>query len=111
MIQVTDSGAAMVVFINGLDSIARFKELVHRATNLWPDAHPEIKEFADKVTVGHVQQRYYEQMTDKHRTQVASGLSTITGNCWMCMECGGSGHHKPTCSKIELDDDKFNRRT
>lgn len=27
-----------------------FEELVHRATNLWPDAPPEVKEFADTIT-------------------------------------------------------------
>ena len=31
-------------------SMDEFKELVHRATNLWPDASPEIKAFADQIT-------------------------------------------------------------
>lgn len=57
-------GPALDVYITSAESVTRFKELVHRATNLWPDAHPEIKEFADKVTVGHVQQDYHQQMPD-----------------------------------------------
>lgn len=32
------------------DDLPKFKELVQRATNLWPDASPEIKEFADDIT-------------------------------------------------------------
>ncbi len=27
-----------------------FKELIQRGVNLWPDASPAIKEFADKLT-------------------------------------------------------------
>jgi hypothetical protein len=30
-------------------SAKEFQELVHRATNLWPDASPEIKQFADMI--------------------------------------------------------------
>lgn len=39
----------------------QFKELVQRGTNLWPDASPEIKEFADLVTNGKVLQDYRAQ--------------------------------------------------
>lgn len=39
----------------------QFQELIQRGSNLWPDASPEIKEFADRVTVGRVQQDYYSQ--------------------------------------------------
>lgn len=39
----------------------QFQELVHRGSNLWPDASPEMKEFADKVTIGVVLQDYYAQ--------------------------------------------------
>lgn len=44
-----------------------FQELVQRGANLWPDAPPSIKEFADKVTIGHVQQNYQEQNKDAGR--------------------------------------------
>lgn len=30
-------------------SIEEFKELVHRAVNLWPDATPKLKNFADQI--------------------------------------------------------------
>jgi hypothetical protein len=39
----------------------QFQQLVQRGANLWPDAPPEIKEFADKVTVGQVLQDYFAQ--------------------------------------------------
>jgi predicted HAD superfamily Cof-like phosphohydrolase len=45
--QVAD---ALVIMVDGEESVAAFKTLVHRATNLWPDAPPEVKEFADEVT-------------------------------------------------------------
>ena len=35
-----------------------FRELVQRATNLWPDASPAIKAFADQVTSGKLMQDY-----------------------------------------------------
>jgi hypothetical protein len=41
------------------ESMAAFQELVHRGANLWPDAPPEIKEFADIVTNGYAMQDYY----------------------------------------------------
>lgn len=36
-----------------------FAELVHRATNLWPDAPAEIKHFADLVIHGKPMQDYF----------------------------------------------------
>jgi hypothetical protein len=41
-------GGAIEVQISSTSANA-FKELVHRATNLWPDASPEIKQFADMI--------------------------------------------------------------
>lgn len=55
----------ITVIIEGERSVAAFKELVQRGTNLWPDAIPEIKRAADLVTVGHVQQDYESQDTSK----------------------------------------------
>jgi len=43
------------------------KQMVHRAVNLWPDAPPEIKELADLITVGHIQQNYHVQDTSKKK--------------------------------------------
>lgn len=40
------------------ENIPMFQELVQRGTNLWPDASPELKIFADLVTTGAVQQDY-----------------------------------------------------
>lgn len=39
-----------------------FQELIQRGANLWPDAPPEIKDFADLVTNGKVMQDYYRQV-------------------------------------------------
>lgn len=44
-----------------LESLAAFKQLVQRGANLWPDAPPEIKEFADLVTNGSILQDYRGQ--------------------------------------------------
>jgi hypothetical protein len=46
--RLTEDG--LMVLVDGDESMGKFKELVQRATNLWPDASPEIKEFADAVT-------------------------------------------------------------
>ena len=42
-----------------------FKNLIQRGANLWPDAPPEIKEFADLVTNGRVLQDYHAQNKDQ----------------------------------------------
>jgi hypothetical protein len=62
-----DDPPNMMIQVSGAESVARMRELVQRGTNLWPDAHPEIKEFADKVTVGHVQQDYQSQAKDQRK--------------------------------------------
>lgn len=40
-----------------------FQELVQRATNLWPDAPAEVKQFADIITNGQPMQNY---LTNPH---------------------------------------------
>jgi hypothetical protein len=40
-----------------------FQELIQRGANLWPDAPPEIKEFADLITTGRILQDYHGQDT------------------------------------------------
>lgn len=55
-------GVVTFITINEDHSFESFKLLVQRAVNLWPDAPPEIKEFADKITNdGKVQQDYQTQ--------------------------------------------------
>lgn len=54
---------AFVVTIDGKESMEAFKKLVFRATNLWPDATAEIKEFSDKLEHGKVLQDYASQDT------------------------------------------------
>jgi len=46
---------------NSPEAVGAFKELVQRGSNLWPDAPPVIKEFADVITTGSVQQDYWAQ--------------------------------------------------
>lgn len=48
---------------------APFREMVQRATNLWPDAPPEIKHFADMITNGRPMQDYFAQQDFKPRQQ------------------------------------------
>lgn len=42
-----------------------FKQLINKALNTYPDAHPALKEFGDLLTHGKVLQDYYSQRTDK----------------------------------------------
>jgi hypothetical protein len=41
------------------ESAAVFRETIHRATNLWPDAPAEIKWMADIITSGKPMQDYF----------------------------------------------------
>jgi len=50
MISVVQDKDTISIFISGTQSRESFTELVQRATNLWPDATPEIKVFADRIT-------------------------------------------------------------
>jgi hypothetical protein len=61
MIHVKHTNAVRMEIILTGKSLERFKVLVNRALSSWPNAHPEIKEFGDMVTVGTVQQDYYAQ--------------------------------------------------
>lgn len=46
------------------EHFAKFKELIQRGANLWPDAPPYIKELADIITNdGTIQQDYVGQDT------------------------------------------------
>jgi hypothetical protein len=48
----------MYLVIEGAEDIAAFKRLVQAGTNLEPNTSPAMKELADLVTVGHIQQSY-----------------------------------------------------
>lgn len=56
------------VRIVGSADIAFFKELVQRAVNCWDKAPVSVLEFADLVTVGHIQQDYQRQRSADYRT-------------------------------------------
>lgn len=47
-------------------------KLMQRATNLWPDAPPEVKWLADIITEGHPQQDYF---SNPHLAGKASPLN------------------------------------
>jgi hypothetical protein len=49
------------IIIDSAQSIERFKELIQRGSNLWPDAAAEIKEVADLITTGQILQDYRSQ--------------------------------------------------
>lgn len=51
--------------------VPQFKELVHRATNLWPDASPEIKAFADMVTNDGKLMQDYSKVTVTHQPKTS----------------------------------------
>lgn len=60
-ITIPSPNASVAIIAVSDDSLSNFKELVFRATNLWPDAPPEIKEFADMFTHGRILQDYKSQ--------------------------------------------------
>lgn len=55
--------------------VEEFKELIFRATNLWPDSSAAIKIFADMVIHGKVLQNYEEMSTYKPMTGKARSKS------------------------------------
>jgi hypothetical protein len=67
MIEVKIVADSLVVFVDTPESVAKFKQLVQRATNLWPDADPEIKEFADLVTNADIVKQYSVVLRDGSR--------------------------------------------
>lgn len=77
MIVVKLIADAIIVMVDGNESVQDFKELVQRATNLWPDASAEIKEFADQITSSELLkeknkkslQDYKSQNTDQRTKQ------------------------------------------
>ncbi len=58
--------------------VEAFKQLVQRATNTWPDAPPEIKEFADMICEGKVLQDYYSQNKDQHTRKHLEEVNKLT---------------------------------
>lgn len=56
----TDSTGASIIYVRQ-EHKAELKELIQRGANLWPDASPAIKEFADMVTSGKILQDYRKQ--------------------------------------------------
>lgn len=63
VVQLATGGATLVSIPPAL--LPAFKELVFRGTNLWPDAKPEIKDFADVLMYGKPLQDYKGQDTSK----------------------------------------------
>ncbi len=64
-ITLMNDGLSCEISIVDDESITNFKDLVHRATNLWPDAPPEIKRFADLLIHGTELQDYDSQNRDQ----------------------------------------------
>lgn len=46
------------IIVQGVEDVAAFKKLVQAGSNLEPNTSPAMKELADLVTVGHIQQSY-----------------------------------------------------
>lgn len=92
MITVTSNwGQGLAINIVGALSVHHFQQMVQRATNLWPDAPAEIKEFADKITNnGKVQQRYEDQ---EHATTVT--LKNHQCSCGYVTTCPVRGTEDP----------------
>lgn len=69
--RLLDSDVTIVV--EGEESAKNFRDMVQRATNMWPDAPPEIKAFADRITnadwTDAPLQDYHQQNTSKKPSQ------------------------------------------
>jgi hypothetical protein len=50
------------------EHVEKFKELIQRGANLWPDAPYYIKEFADVITNGKPLQNYRDHSADQLKT-------------------------------------------
>lgn len=59
---VTSSDGSYITLSMGGAMLPAFKSLVQRAMNTWADAPPELKEFADLILDGKVQQDYHSQV-------------------------------------------------
>lgn len=68
-IHLNKNSSSVNITITDKQSWLDFKVLVQRGSNLWPDAPPKIKEFADLVTNGEVLQDYRSQDTSQKNTQ------------------------------------------
>ncbi len=69
MLNVVEKSGIIAIIVADDGDIIHFKELVQRGANLWPDAPPSIKEFADLVTGGEVLQDYYSQAKDQQKAK------------------------------------------
>lgn len=65
------------IMINS-DSLEGFKELVRRGSNLWPDAPPDVKKFADYVLNGRLLQDYDMQARVTSNLRLVYFWSDIT---------------------------------
>jgi len=83
-------GEAFVILVDSPESIENFKQLIQRGANLWPDAQPEIKEFADLITNGRIFQDYGSQAKDKiHTCEHANtrAINPTNGYYLYCLDC------------------------
>lgn len=85
----------VTIVVEGEDSVKNFMELVQRATNLWPDAPPEIKAFADKITnyqwADGALQDYDQQNTSKKSNACRHyNITKVEGrpDVIKCKDCG-----------------------
>ena len=85
------STQGITVVIDTDRDLKSFVELVQRATNLWPDATPAIKEFADEITNGKVFQDYSKQDTSPKKEckhlWVARHVDDSTRLEFICKHC------------------------
>lgn len=100
-------GSTKALILVDEDSWKEFQQLIHRGINLWPDASPELKAFADLITEGKVQQDYSREkkLTDKLGDGVTSYVKcedkksywyNLCNNCGLHLNTHGTGNR---CSR------------
>lgn len=57
---------AKMIYCERQEDFKTLQEIMHRATNLWPDAPPSVKRLSDMVAHGKILQDYGPDPLDAH---------------------------------------------
>ena len=80
------------IIVDDAEDMKSFQALVQRGANLWPDAPPSIKAFADEVTSGKVLQDYSKQDTSV-KTCVHKWIRNPLSDTMTCAKCQLSSNY------------------
>lgn len=83
------------IIVDDAEDMRSFQTLIQRGANLWPDAPPSIKAFADEVTSGKVLQDYSKQDTSVKsvKTCVHKWIKNPMEDTQTCVKCQLSSNY------------------